>query len=194
LGSGLRHGEFKNRSRFPGAVQKTLADNTTRVEIGTMAQIDVIQSKSDVANKKDALVTTTFAVTSAEDQIKKLVSADKTPSLFLMKFTPKDMPQPAGAVQIPTLEEAVKIALENRPELKNALRDLQNKDLGVDYYVIRRSPCWTSSARSLKTALVAPNRAPQPLLPSPVDCGSVLINFSISGSRGTRSVLTSPCL
>jgi outer membrane protein TolC len=120
--------------------QKTLDDNQTRVDIGTMAQIDVIQSKSDVANKKDAMVTTTFAVTTAEDQIKKLISGDKSPSLFLMKFTPKDMPQAASSVQVPALEEAVKIALENRPEMKNALRDMQNKDLGVDYYANQKKP------------------------------------------------------
>jgi outer membrane protein TolC len=120
--------------------QKTLDENLTRVDIGTMAQIDVIQSRSDVANKKDTLVTSTFAVTSAEDQIKKLISGDKNPSLFLMKFTPKDMPQPASSVQIPTLEEAVKIALENRPEMKSALLDLQNKEMGVQYYANQKLP------------------------------------------------------
>ena len=120
--------------------QKTLDENLTRVDIGTMAQIDVIQSRSDVANKKDALVSASFAVTSAEDQIKKLISGDKSPALFLMKFAPKDMPQPASSVQIPTLEDAVKIALENRPEMKSALLDLQNKDLGVQYYANQKLP------------------------------------------------------
>jgi outer membrane protein TolC len=120
--------------------QQTLNDNLQRVEIGTMAQIEVIQSQSDVANKNDALVTAGFAVTTAEDQIKKLVSGDKDPSLFLMKFAPKDMPQPASAVQVPSLEEAVKIALENRPEMKSALLDLKNKDLGVQYYTNQKLP------------------------------------------------------
>jgi outer membrane protein TolC len=107
-----------------------------------MAQIDVNQSRSDVANKNDAMVTAGFAVTTAEDQIKKLISGDKNPSLFLMKFTPKDVggPQPASTVQIPSLEEAVKIALENRPEMKSALLDLQNKELGVQYYANQRLP------------------------------------------------------
>jgi outer membrane protein TolC len=133
--------------------QATLDENLQRVDIGTMAPIDVIQSRSDVANKRDVLVSSTFAVTTAEDQIKKLVSGDKDPSLFLMKFTPKDMPQPAASVQIPSLEEAVKIALENRPEMKNAILDLKNRDLTVLYTANQKLPLFDVTASFVQNGL-----------------------------------------
>ena len=68
-----------------------------------------------------------------KDQIKKLVSADKDPSLFLMKFAPKDQPRRPDSVTIPSLEDAVRVALENRPEMRSAALDLKNKEIDEKY-------------------------------------------------------------
>ena len=53
--------------------------------------------------------------------------------MFLIKFHAQDLPLQPEAVQIPTLEEAVRVALENRPEMRQALLDLKNKDIEVTY-------------------------------------------------------------
>ncbi len=113
--------------------KKTLDDNSQKVDIGTLAPVDLIQTQAQIASVNDLLVQSQFSVTSAEDQIKKLVSADKAPSMFLIKFHAQDLPLQPEAVQIPTLEEAVRVALENRPEMRQALLDLKNKDLEVTY-------------------------------------------------------------
>jgi len=118
----------------------TLNENEMKVEIGTLAPIDVVQTKADVATRRDTLVSSSFGVTSAEDQIKKLISADKNPSLFLLKFTPKDAPVQPSSVQIPSLEDAVKIALENRPEMRAAQLDLKNKEIDVQYTENQKKP------------------------------------------------------
>ena len=113
--------------------KKTLDDNSQKVDIGTLAPVDLIQTQAQIASVNDLLVQSQFNVTSAEDQIKKLVSADKAPSMFLIKFHAQDLPLQPEAVQIPTLEEAVRVALENRPEMRQALLDLKNKDIEVTY-------------------------------------------------------------
>ena len=120
--------------------KKTLDDNSQKVDIGTLAPVDLIQTQAQIASVNDLLVQSQFNVTSAEDQIKKLVSADKAPSMFLIKFHAQDLPLQPEAVQIPTLEEAVRVALENRPEMRQALLDLKNKDIEVTYTQIRPSP------------------------------------------------------
>jgi len=119
---------------------QTLNENQMKVEIGTLAPIDVIQTKSDVATRQDAMVTATFSVTTAEDQIKKLVSADKDPTMFLLKFAPKEQPRRPETVTVPSLEEAVRVALENRPELRSAALDLKNKDIDEQYTKNQRLP------------------------------------------------------
>jgi outer membrane protein TolC len=120
--------------------QQTLTENKMKVEIGTLAPIDVIQTEADVASRREQLVLSTFNVTSAEDQIKKMTSSDKDPSMFLVKLRALDSPQRPEAAQIPALADAIKIALENRPEMRQALLDTQNKDIDVQYTKNQKLP------------------------------------------------------
>jgi outer membrane protein TolC len=51
-----------------------------------------------------------------------------------------DAPKRPASVTVPTLEEAVRIAMENRPELRSAALDLKNKDLDVQYTENQKLP------------------------------------------------------
>jgi outer membrane protein len=112
---------------------RTLDENKMKVEIGTLAPIDVVQTQADVAARREQLVISTFNVTSAEDQIKKMTSSDKDPAMFLIKLRAQDSPKRPEAVQFPALEDAIRTALENRPEMRQALLEVQNKDIDVQY-------------------------------------------------------------
>ena len=125
--------DLKVKQRSLELAQRTLEENQMKVEIGTLAPIDVIQTRSDVATRRDAMVTSTFSVTTAEDQIKKLVSADRDPSMFLLRFSPKEQPRRADTITMPTLEEAVRVALENRPEVRSSALDLKNREIDEKY-------------------------------------------------------------
>ena len=126
--------------RSVAVAQKTLEDNKTMVEIGTLARVDLLQTEADIATREDLVVQSQYAVTTAEDQLKKLTSSDKDPSLFLVKLHAQDSPIRPEAVQIPTLEEAVRIALENRPEMRQAALALKNNDIDVQYTANQRKP------------------------------------------------------
>ncbi len=132
--------DLKVKQRSLALAQRTLEENQMKVDIGTLAPIDLIQTRSDVATRRDSMVTSTFSVTTAEDQIKKLVSADKDPSMFLLKFTPKEQPRRPETVSIPTLEDAVRVALENRPEMRSAALDLKNKEIDEKYTSNQKMP------------------------------------------------------
>jgi outer membrane protein TolC len=120
--------------------QIELDQDKTKVEIGTLAPVDVILTEGQVANVSDQLVQSQSNVTIAGDQIKKLVSSDKDPSIFAVKLRALESPLQPEAVQIPTLEEGVRIALENRPEMRQAILDLKNKDLNITYTKNQRLP------------------------------------------------------
>lgn len=134
------------KQRSLDLAQQTLEENRTKVEIGTLAPIDVVQTEADVAARREQLVVSTFNVTQAEDQIKKMTSSDKDPAMFLVKFRAEEAPLRPDSVQIPTLEDAVKIALENRPEMRQALLDLKNKDIDVQYTHNQKLPVFDLTA------------------------------------------------
>ncbi|PYT07096.1 MAG: hypothetical protein DMF60_07805 [Acidobacteria bacterium] len=135
------------KQRSLDLAQRTLEENKMKVEIGTLAPIDVIQTQADVASRTEQVVLSTFSVTSAEDQIKKMTSADKDPAMFLVKLRAQESPKRPDAVQVPTLEASIKIALENRPEIRQALLDMQNKDVDVQYTRNQRLPAFDEQQR-----------------------------------------------
>jgi outer membrane protein TolC len=126
--------------------QQTLADNRTKVDIGTLAPIEVKQTESEVANRNLALIQSKGSVVTNEDQIKKLVSSETDPSLFLVRLSTQDMPRRPDSVSIPSLEEAVRVAMENRPELRQAVIDLKNRDIDVDYTKNQKLPILDATA------------------------------------------------
>jgi outer membrane protein TolC len=121
------------KQRSLDLAQRTLDENKMKVEIGTLAPVDVLQTQADVASRREQLVVSTYNVTAAEDQIKKMTSSDKDPSIFLLKLKAQESPKRPDVVQIPTLEEAIRIALENRPEMRQVQLEIQNKDIDVQY-------------------------------------------------------------
>ena len=132
--------DLKVKQRSLELAQRTLDENKMKVEIGTLAPIDVVQTQSDVASRREQFVVSTYTVTSAEDQIKKLTSSDKDPSMFLVKLQASESPRNPENVEIPALQEAIRIALENRPEIRQANIDLENKDLDVNYTANQKLP------------------------------------------------------
>jgi outer membrane protein TolC len=126
--------------------QVLLEQNKQKVEIGTLAQADLFPTQGQVATVTDQLVQARYSVTSAEDQLKTLVSSDKDPSLFLMRLKAADLPTRPESVRIPALEEALRIALENRPEIRQAQLDLKNRDIEIQYTNNQRKPIFDVTA------------------------------------------------
>jgi outer membrane protein TolC len=113
--------------------QKTLADNQVQVNVGTMAPIDLVQAESDVANRKVQLVTSTYTQAQTQDQVKKLITSQSDPGMLLATLMPLQPVHTPSPSDVPSIEEAIRIALENRPEMRQAELTLKNKDLDVEY-------------------------------------------------------------
>jgi outer membrane protein TolC len=132
--------DLKVKQRSLEIAQQTLAENKMKVEIGTLARIEVKQTESEVANRRQQLIQATGLVVTGEDQIKRMISAETDPSLFLVKLETLDTPRSPTAVTIPALEEAVRLALENRPELRANELELRNREIDVEYTKNQRLP------------------------------------------------------
>jgi outer membrane protein len=138
--------DLKVKQRSLDLAQRTLAENQMKVEIGTLAPIDVVQTQSEVASRREQLVVSTYGHTQAEDQIKKLTSSDKDPGMFQIRLDAQEPPRRPEGVQIPTLEEAIQVALENRPEMRQAILDVGNKEIDVNYTKNQKLPLFDVSA------------------------------------------------
>ena len=126
--------------------KQTLEENKQKVEIGTMAKIDVVQTQLDVAQRGDSVVGANGTVTQAQDQIKKLISSSNDSSMFLINLKPMESPRSPSPNEIPMLKDALATALENRPEIRQAMLDLKNKDLDVQYTKNQTKPALDVSA------------------------------------------------
>ena len=117
---------------------RELDEDRTRVELGTLAPVDVVQTNQSVSSRRLLLVTSQFTMTQTEDQVKKLIAGQSSPAMFLSRLKALDLP--VRNASVPSLEEAVKTAWENRPEIRQAMLDRQNKDIEVTYSKNQRKP------------------------------------------------------
>jgi outer membrane protein TolC len=132
--------DLKVKQRSLELAETTLEENKAKVEIGTMAPIDVVQTRADVASRRELVVVSTGSMTQFEDQIKKLISDESDPQMFLVRLRALEKPRRPSEVTIPALTDAIKVALESRPELRQALLDEQNRDLDVQYAKNQKLP------------------------------------------------------
>ena len=121
------------KQRSMDLAQKTLSDNQIQVQIGTLAPIDVVQAESEVATRRVQFVTSTFTEVQTQDQVKKLITSQGDPGLVLAKLMPADGVRKPEVSDVMAVEQAIKVALENRPEIKQLQLDLENKKIDLDY-------------------------------------------------------------
>src|SRR5215831_12940806 len=109
--------DIKVKQRSESLAQKTLGDNQIQVQIGTLAPIDLVQAQSEVANRQVQFVTSTYTEIQTQDQVKKLLTSQGDPGMVTAKLMPVEGVRKPGIADVLPVEEAIKVALENRPEI-----------------------------------------------------------------------------
>src|SRR6516225_4309589 len=103
-------------------------DTKTRLQIGTVADIDLASTGSAVAAAQRDLIIAQTDFQLQQAQFKKLLSKKIDPELDAASLeTTDDLPVPANR-DVPELNSALAAALEERPELRVAQEDLANQD------------------------------------------------------------------
>lgn len=113
--------------------QKTLGDNQKQVDAGVMARIDLIQAELQVATRNEELLVNNFTQTQIEDQVKKLVSSQRDPGLVLARVSPTESARLPSPGDVLSVQDAIRVALENRPELRQANLQLRNSEIDIEY-------------------------------------------------------------
>ena len=109
--------------------EQLVRDNRARVEIGTLAPIDVVQSQAEAAARRQTLAQAQQALQTAELTLKRLIVAGTQDELWNADINPVDQPrlnQPP--IDIPS---AVGNALGQRTDLSRAQRQQDINQLNV---------------------------------------------------------------
>ncbi len=118
--------------------RQSLKDNQTRVEVGTMAPIDIIEAEAEVARNDEAVIVATNNIERAQDQLRVLISNPEQPDFWTMRIEPTEQ-----AVMVPVsldVDAAVRNAIDTRGDLITARRQLDNTLIDVRYYKNQRMP------------------------------------------------------
>ncbi len=107
--------------------EKLVADNRARVEIGTMAPIDIVQAQAEEANRRQQLVTAQATLRNNELALKRLIVGGTDDELWRATIVPVDRPI-MTAVPF-DLETAVRNALSQRTDLAVTRKNLEATDV-----------------------------------------------------------------
>jgi outer membrane protein len=117
---------------------KLVADNRSRVEIGTMAPIDVVQAQADEATRRQTLVNAQATLRNNELALKQLIVSGTDDDLWKATIVPTDIP--TAAPQAIDLEAAVQIALGNRTDIATTRKNLESADVSLQTLVNQTLP------------------------------------------------------
>lgn len=101
--------------------------NKKRVEVGTLAPIEITQAEAGVASREEGVIVAETALLNAEDNLRRLLSIPPGDPMWTKRILPTD--RPVINPRALDLDKALEEALEARPEIISARKDLENRKL-----------------------------------------------------------------
>ena len=113
--------------------QQSFRDNRARVEIGTMAPLDIVQAEAEVAQREEAVIVAEAMIRRQEDTLRALIANPvDQPDFWNLRIEPSDSPnfQPIAV----DVAGAVANALANRTDLTTSRKQLESNDISIRYF------------------------------------------------------------
>jgi len=117
--------------RATDLADKLVEDNQARVEVGTLAPLDIVQAQAEAATRRQNLASAEATLQTAELLLKRYIVSGTDDPIWRQMIRTVDLPslQPA-----PTdVEGAVRTALANRTDLQTARKNLDSNQVTQDY-------------------------------------------------------------
>ena len=110
---------------------ESLRQNRRRVEVGSMARIDIIEAEAEVARVQESVLVGEATIRTLEDQLRVLVLNPSQPDFWTVRLVPSE--QPVLTAQPVDVDTAISNALQNRTDLLQAKRQLESTDITIDF-------------------------------------------------------------
>jgi len=117
---------------------KLVGDNQTRVQVGTMAPIDVVQAQAQAATSVQNLVAAQATMRTAELVLKRLIVSGTQDPNWNATIDPVDRPD--FRPETIDVDAAVRRALSQRTDLAIASKDVQMNDVTLKYLADQTKP------------------------------------------------------
>jgi len=110
---------------------KLVQDNRARVEVGTLAPLDVVQSEAEAATRRQTLAQAEATWRTAELSLKRLIVSGTDDPMWRSSITPIDRPE--FRPEPLDVEGAVRRALQGRTDLDQARKTLDSNDVTMRF-------------------------------------------------------------
>jgi outer membrane protein TolC len=125
-------GNLKVQQQSLDIARESLRNNKSRVSIGTMAPIDIIQAEAEVARNEEAVIVAEAQITRSEDTLRQLIFDPKVSDVWNTRLELTD--PPVFEAQDVNVDAAVKTALERRTDITNARKSLEASNINIRYF------------------------------------------------------------
>jgi outer membrane protein TolC len=116
-----------------------LAENKVRVELGTLAPIELVQAETQVKTRQGDVIVAVAAVREAEDLLKEVLNIPEVLGTWFIRIRPVDSP-PFVPVSPIALEEQIDLALKNRPDFVQSQLDIASREISREVARNQRLP------------------------------------------------------
>jgi outer membrane protein len=118
--------------------QTSLRNNQKKVDLGTIAPIDIVQAEAEVARTEEQVIVAEGQISSAEDALRVLIMNPSQPDFWSTKLVPGE--QPTLAPQPLDLDAAIANALKNRTDIAQARKSVESTDINMKYLRNQKLP------------------------------------------------------
>jgi outer membrane protein len=118
--------------------RQSLRNNERRVEVGTMAPIDIVQAQAEVAANEESVIVAEGQIRAAEDRLRTLIMNPAQADFWTTRLEPAE--QPTLTPRPVDVDGAIRAALDNRTDIIRARKQMDQVDLDTRYYRNQRLP------------------------------------------------------
>lgn len=113
------------------AAEELLATNRAKTKAGVMSIVDVLQAEAAVASRVEQVLVAEKSIRDQEDQLRRLLNPGEEDLRQDVRLTPTDAP--AVVLEPLSLQEAIDTAIEQRPEIVQAKKNLESGELNKQF-------------------------------------------------------------
>ncbi len=113
------------------AAEELLAANRIKAKVGMMSVMDVLQAETAVASRVEQVLVAEKAVRDEEDQLRTLLNPGESELRQHVRLIPVDAP--ITFFETLNLEEAIATAIEQRPEIAQAKKNVESSELNTQF-------------------------------------------------------------
>jgi len=113
------------------AAEELLATNRAKTKAGVMSIVDVLQAEAAVASRVEQVLVAEKSIRDQEDQLRRLLNPGEEELRQDVHLTPTD--QPVIVLEPLSLQEAIDTAIDQRPEIVQAKKNVESGELNKQF-------------------------------------------------------------